>query len=487
MHSLSSNANAELFFSSAALAKIKAPNTAAVLERKVRLDFGLVVDVVVAVSFLLCPHSSPFSSSLKLLLLKLSSSISVIAFFAEAIVKHCRVVLDKAADDFLGPRLKLQNDEDDDTDDEEDDFFVAIAEVTAAALSKLDAVDGTEETLPVPLQHLHACTCEVLNVLNEDMKIKTKVRKKRFVSVSPLISSFFVSPLSQSRKQTRSLPNKKTNKQKILNCWHLLSCLLLTLQKEQRTRSYFFLNRARNNGESTHNTYTNTTQHKTSALAHAHSRTRIKMAKGKSVADKREIILGILHESKEPFLLKDIEKLAGKKGVVQQTVPEILKTLTDDDLVKLDKIGTTNWYWSFPSEHATKLEQKKIQCDAELKELEKQMKKIDEDIENEKTRNKENDAESSVQDRKNAEMALQAAKDENAKLLKELAKLQESNPELQEQVAKGVDAMRTAADRWTDNLFLVKSWVDKKMGDKEQTKAFFKQQGVDLNTLDYVQ
>jgi hypothetical protein len=184
MHSLSSNANAELFFSSAALAKIKAPNTAAVLERKVRLDFGLVVDVVVAVSFLLCPHSSPFSSSLKLLLLKLSSSISVIAFFAEAIVKHCRVVLDKAADDFLGPRLKLQNDEDDDTDDEEDDFFVAIAEVTATALSKLDAVDGTEETLPVPLQHLHACTCEVLNVLNEDMKIKTKVRKKRFVSVS---------------------------------------------------------------------------------------------------------------------------------------------------------------------------------------------------------------------------------------------------------------------------------------------------------------
>lgn len=171
MHSLSSNANAELFFSSAALAKIKAPNAAAVLERKVRLDFGLVVDVVVAVSFLLCPHSSPSSpsSSLKLLLLKLSSSISVIAFFAEAIVKHCRVVLDKAADDFLGPRLKLQNDEDDDTDDEEDDFFVAIAEVTAAALSKLDAVDGTDETLPVPLQHLHACTCEVLNVLNEDM------------------------------------------------------------------------------------------------------------------------------------------------------------------------------------------------------------------------------------------------------------------------------------------------------------------------------
>ena len=240
MHSLSSNANAELFFSSAALAKITAPNAAAVLERKVRLDFGLVVDVVVAVSFLLCPHSSPSSSFLKLLLLKLSSSISVIAFFAEAIVTHCHVVLDKAADDFLGPRLKLQNDEDDDTDDEEDDFFVAVAEVTATALSKLDAVDGTEETLPVPLQHLHACTCEVLNVLKEDMKIKTKVRKS-FVSVSPHSVLFCLSSLAKDEKnpppKTRSLHTNETQNKKFEIVG---TSLLLTLQKEQRTRSFFF-------------------------------------------------------------------------------------------------------------------------------------------------------------------------------------------------------------------------------------------------------
>ena len=205
------------------------------------------------------------------------------------------------------------------------------------------------------------------------------------------------------------------------------------------------------------------------------------------MADKREIILQIFHDEKKPFLLKDIEKIASKKGVVLQSVHEILNSLVDDDLVKMDKIGTTNWYWSFPSDHATKLEQNGNQCDEALKLLAKELKQLDEDIENEKSKNKENDAESSAQDRKNAEMALQAAKDENAKVLKELAKLQESNPELQESVAKGVDTMRLAADRWTDNLFLVKSWVDKKMGDKEQTKVFFKQQGVDLNTLDYVQ
>ena len=120
------------------------------------------------------------------------------------------------------------------------------------------------------------------------------------------------------------------------------------------------------------------------------------MAKGKSVADKRAIILGIFHEKKEPFLLKEIEKLASKKGVVLQSVQEILKTLTDDDLVKTDEIGTTNWFWSFPSEHATKLEQNGNQCDEALKQLAKELKQLDEDIENEKTTNKENDASSSA-------------------------------------------------------------------------------------------
>ena len=121
MHSVSSNANAALLliFSSAALAKIKAPNAAAVLERNVRLDFGFVV---VAASFLLvCVYSSP---SL-LLLLMLFSLSSVIAFFAEAIVKQ-----------WCLPRLKVQNDfdDDDDDDDDDEDDDATFFEVNAAAL-----------------------------------------------------------------------------------------------------------------------------------------------------------------------------------------------------------------------------------------------------------------------------------------------------------------------------------------------------------------
>lgn len=38
-----------------------------------------------------------------------------------------------------------------------------------------------------------------------------------------------------------------------------------------------------------------------------------------------------------------------KLGLVVQTVKDVLQTLVDDDLVELEKIGATNFYWAFPS------------------------------------------------------------------------------------------------------------------------------------------
>jgi hypothetical protein len=52
--------------------------------------------------------------------------------------------------------------------------------------------------------------------------------------------------------------------------------------------------------------------------------------KGMSADDKRATVLKLLQESKRPFTLKDIEKLASKAGVVQNTVKDVLKDLTDD-------------------------------------------------------------------------------------------------------------------------------------------------------------
>jgi len=47
--------------------------------------------------------------------------------------------------------------------------------------------------------------------------------------------------------------------------------------------------------------------------------------RGMSLEDKRANILEIFHESKSVFLLKDIEKLGSKKGVVFQSIKDVLQ------------------------------------------------------------------------------------------------------------------------------------------------------------------
>ena len=52
--------------------------------------------------------------------------------------------------------------------------------------------------------------------------------------------------------------------------------------------------------------------------------------RGMSADDKRATVLRLFHEAKRPFTLKDVERLASKAGVVQNTVKDVLKDLTDD-------------------------------------------------------------------------------------------------------------------------------------------------------------
>ena len=71
--------------------------------------------------------------------------------------------------------------------------------------------------------------------------------------------------------------------------------------------------------------------------------------RGLSLDDKRMVILKLYHDHKEPFNLKEIENLGAKAGVVQQTIKDVNQSLVDDSLVQSDKIGSANFFWSFPS------------------------------------------------------------------------------------------------------------------------------------------
>lgn len=47
--------------------------------------------------------------------------------------------------------------------------------------------------------------------------------------------------------------------------------------------------------------------------------------------------------------LQELEKIAPKeKGIIAQSVKEVVQCLVDDGLVDTDKIGTSIYFWAFP-------------------------------------------------------------------------------------------------------------------------------------------
>jgi Mnd1 HTH domain len=53
---------------------------------------------------------------------------------------------------------------------------------------------------------------------------------------------------------------------------------------------------------------------------------------------------------KDFFQLKELEKSCQKeKGITSMSVKDILQSLVDDGMVDTDKIGTSVYFWAFPS------------------------------------------------------------------------------------------------------------------------------------------
>mmetsp|Transcript_7644 Transcript_7644/g.7861 ORF Transcript_7644/g.7861 Transcript_7644/m.7861 type:complete len:221 (+) Transcript_7644:164-826(+) len=194
-----------------------------------------------------------------------------------------------------------------------------------------------------------------------------------------------------------------------------------------------------------------------------------KKRKGLSAEDKRAVILKIYHDKKEPLNLKEIESLASKLGVVHQTVKEHNQSLVDDGLVLTDKIGSSNFYWSFPSKASRDkvLQKETIQSTVEslLNSITSYKLKINEAR---KTR-----IDGSDRDEKMRQLLQLQLEDKH--LSKELEKEAVNDPEEIHRIQSLATVCKNSCDRWTDNIWNIKRYLTKKKGmsGKEVDKMLF--------------
>ncbi|XP_062864996.1 meiotic nuclear division protein 1 homolog [Trichomycterus rosablanca] len=191
--------------------------------------------------------------------------------------------------------------------------------------------------------------------------------------------------------------------------------------------------------------------------------------KGLSLEEKRTRMMEIFFETKDVFQLKDIEKIAPKtKGITPMSVKEVLQSLVDDNMLDSERVGTSNYFWAFPSKalHARKrrLEDLKKQHEegkqrqASLQQYVKKAKEGRQDTEERAALNKE----------------LMTLRKQKETLNAELEKYKDCDPEVVKGMRKENVTAKEAVSRWTDNVFAIKSWAKRKfsLDDSRLDKAF---------------
>ncbi|TFL04818.1 meiotic nuclear division protein 1 [Pterulicium gracile] len=180
--------------------------------------------------------------------------------------------------------------------------------------------------------------------------------------------------------------------------------------------------------------------------------------RGLSAEEKRVKLLEIFHETKDFFQLKELEKMAPKmKGIVSQTVKDVLQGLVDDGLVCAEKIGASNFYWSFPSQNGSMMQARLSTLQEAKNNTEQQMREVREEIEAEKGMRVESP------ERTAALQQLLQEKESLAKLDQELRNYAACDPAKVAEKRAAVELAREAAIRWTDNFGIAFSHLLKQM------------------------
>lgn len=202
--------------------------------------------------------------------------------------------------------------------------------------------------------------------------------------------------------------------------------------------------------------------------------------RGLSNDEKRKRMLDWFHEKQEFFQLKDVEKTCStEKGITVQSIKDVLTSLVDDGLVESEKIGTSVYFWSLPSKALKKRREQVGKIEEDLKSEKEKNGRLT--VELEKTRGEAN--EESESKRNELESEIEKLVVEKKRAQREIDTYRDNDPEVYDKMKSGADVAKKAANRWIENIFLLKSWLKTKF--RVDESVIDKQFGVPSD-LDYI-
>ena len=144
-------------------------------------------------------------------------------------------------------------------------------------------------------------------------------------------------------------------------------------------------------------------------------------------------------------------------------VKEYMQALSDEGQIRVEKIGSGNWYWSFLSEERRAREEVIVQLGKEREKLRSGVEMLREKLRVvEMGRGK--DEEGGGQGRAELLLAYESGKEEVEVLRRELDGYKDGDPEEVVRKRVEVEGLKLKAARWTDNVYCLEEYLRKVTG-----------------------
>jgi len=182
--------------------------------------------------------------------------------------------------------------------------------------------------------------------------------------------------------------------------------------------------------------------------------------KGLSSDDKQSVMLALMQTELTVYNKDELMKKGAKVGVVEKTVMDAVDILMAEHRVETDKIGAGVFFWSFPSKAVATFRADEAAALAAAARDEP----LAEAAEARRAALEQAVSPADAARRAQKEAELEGALLRAVSLKAEVASKAEFDPALLEELERKIKVAKAGADRWTDNLFEMRSHFIKKYG-----------------------
>jgi chromosome segregation ATPase len=151
-------------------------------------------------------------------------------------------------------------------------------------------------------------------------------------------------------------------------------------------------------------------------------------------------------------------------------VKDYLQALADENLIRVEKIGSGNWYWCFTSDAKKTKENVLKELKTEEGKLKASIISITEQIDEETAQREDDDEmlEDAGMDRKSLLGAHETLVKDNAALAKELEGYSDNDPTELLKKERETKMLKESAERWSDNIEAIECYLKELTGDRAQ-------------------